>query len=153
MRRINPEYVKAIVEIGNDCPYFKLLSMSIESIGEGSSELVIDLEEKHLQPFGMAHGGVFSSLIDAAAFWAVFAELEEDKGLTTLEMKLNYLAPVQKGRIVGKGRRIKMGSTTGLAEATITDENGRLLSHGTVTLLLIPHWEYGAGKITVPKYI
>jgi len=153
MRRINPEYIKAIVEVGNDCPYFKLLSMTIESLGEGTAELVIDLEEKHLQPFGMAHGGVFSSLIDAAAFWAVFAELDEDKGLTTVEMKLNYLAPVKNGRIVGKGRRIKMGSTTGLAEATITDEHGKLLSHGTATFLLIPHWEYGAGKISVPKYI
>ena len=153
MKRINPEYIKAIVETGNDCPYFRLLSMSIKSLGEGSSVLEIDLAEKHLQPYGMVHGGVFSSIIDAAAYWAVFTEVDENKGLTTIEMKLNYLAPAQKGRILAKGRRIKMGKNMGLAEATVTDEHGKLLSHGTATFLITPHLEYGLGKVTVPKYI
>ena len=152
-KKINPEYLKAITGLANDCPYFKLLSMSIASLGEGRSVLEIDLEEKHLQPFGMVHGGVFSSLIDAAAFWAIFTEVDEHTGLTTIEMKLNYLAPVQKGRIVAKGRRIKMGNTLALAEATVTDEQGKLLSHGTATFMILSSLKYGLGQLKVPKYI
>ena len=37
--------------------------------------------------------GVFSSLIDACGFWAAYTELDEGQGMTTVEMKLNYLAP------------------------------------------------------------
>ena len=33
----------------------------------------------------------------------------DEMGLTTVEMKVNYLAPVQKGRLVAKGQCIKIG--------------------------------------------
>jgi len=153
MKRINPAYIEAVTGLANNCPYFKLLSLCIKSLGKGASVLDIELDKKHLQPFDMVHGGVFSSVIDAAAFWAIFTEVEEGKGLTTLEMKLNYLAPAQKGRMVAKGRCIKMGRTVALGEATITDEQGKLLSHGTATFMILPNLEYGSGKLTVPKYI
>ena len=72
MKRLNPDYVAAIRRTVNQSPYFQLLSMAIVELGEGTSLMEISLGEKHLQPFGMVHGGVFSSLIDASAFWAVF---------------------------------------------------------------------------------
>jgi len=31
-----------------------------------------------MQPFGVVHGGVFSSLIDAAGFWAVYSQANEE---------------------------------------------------------------------------
>jgi len=44
----------------------------------------------------MVHGGVFASLVDTAAYWAVYAEVDEGKRMTTVEMKLNFLAPVRQ---------------------------------------------------------
>jgi len=152
-RRINPEYIETIKQLAKSNPYFSLLSMSIKSLGEGNSVLEIDLDEKHLQNQGMVHGGVFSSLIDAAAFWATFTEVEEDKGMTTIEMKLNYLAPAQKGRLIANGRCIKIGNTLALGEATVTDGHGKLLSHGTATFMILSKPEYRQQKQTVPKFI
>ena len=54
-------------------------------------------------------------------------------------MKLNYLAPAQDGRLIGMGRTIKTGRTLGLADARIEDQKGRLLAHGTVTIMVLPH--------------
>jgi uncharacterized protein (TIGR00369 family) len=96
------------------------------------------LEEKHLQPFGNVHGGVMASVVDAAAFWAVFPQVEEGKGLTTVEVKLNYLAPAQKGKLVARGRCIRIGKTLALGEAQVKDENEVLIAHGTSTLMVIP---------------
>ena len=138
MRKINPEYVERISSITNQCPYFKLLSMKIRELEVGRSLLEIDLQEKHLQPFGLVHGGVFASIIDAASFWAAYSEVTDDSGMTTVDLKLNYLAPAEAGKLIARGRCIKLGKTLGLAEAKVTNERGRLLAHGTSTLMVIP---------------
>ena len=136
--QINPKYTEALAMIVNSCPYFSLLSMEIKDLQWGTSLLEVQLEEKHLQPFGMVHGGVIASVIDAAAFWAVFPQVEKGKGLTTVEMKINYLAPAQKGKLLAQGRCIKMGRSLALGEAQVKDSNGILVAHGTATMMVVP---------------
>ncbi|MFQ5484570.1 MAG: PaaI family thioesterase [Desulfobacterales bacterium] len=137
MNTLNPAYLKAITEVVSHSPFFSLLSMEMKPIVLGESRLEVMIEEKHLQPFGMVHGGVYSSLVDAAAFWSVYPLLEEGVGLTTVEMKLNYLAPASKGYLIARGRNIKMGKTLCLGKASIEDENGRLLAYGTETMMIV----------------
>jgi uncharacterized protein (TIGR00369 family) len=108
VRQLNPEHVRALSGLVSNSPYFSLLSMEVLDLSMGGAHLKIVVHEKHLQPFGMVHGGVYASLIDAAAFWACYCQLEEGLSLTTVEMKLNYLAPTDKGILIGKGRSIKM---------------------------------------------
>jgi len=139
MKKLNAEYIERVTQFVNHCPYFELLSMKLLDVGIGFSLLEVNLAEKHLQPFGFVHGGVFASIIDAAAFWAVFYGIEDQNaGATTVDLKLNYLAPAVSGKLIAKGRQIKLGKTLGYAEATVTDENSRLLAHGTSTLMILP---------------
>jgi uncharacterized protein (TIGR00369 family) len=139
MKMLNPAYVERVNQLINDSPYFKLLSMTIGDAGLGFSLLQIDLARKHLQPFGFVHGGVFASIIDAAAFWALFYEIEDQTAsATSVDLKLNYLAPAASGKLIAKGRRIKLGKTLGYADVTVTDEHGKLLAHGTSTLMILP---------------
>jgi uncharacterized protein (TIGR00369 family) len=116
VKRLNPEYSRLAIEAANGSPYFKLISMSLKALEVGRCLMEVDLAEKHLQPFGMVHGGVFSSVIDAATFWAVFPEVDEGLGMTTVELKINYLAPAQQGRLMVEGRSIKLGKTLGLGK-------------------------------------
>jgi uncharacterized protein (TIGR00369 family) len=153
MRKINPEYKRIICQTASKSPYFTLLSMSLRDFDIGRSLLEIDLEEKHLQPFGMVHGGVFASILDAAAFWAVYPEGDEDCGMTTVDLKINYLAPAVSGRLVAQGRRIKLGRTLGLGEAEVADENGRILAHGTSILMVLPQFPIQAHQALPAKFI
>ncbi|MBW1767429.1 MAG: PaaI family thioesterase [Deltaproteobacteria bacterium] len=137
MKKLNPVYARIVAEKVNQCPYFSLISMNVKSIEMGKSLLEVDIMEKHLQPFGNVHGGVFSSLVDAAVFWAVFTEIDDGLGMTTVELKLNYLAPASTGKMIAKGRRIKTGKTICLGEAYIEDEEGKLLAHGTSTMMIL----------------
>jgi len=60
--------------------------MKLQDVGIDYSVVEITLAKKHLQPFGMVHGGVFASIIDAASFWSVYLGLEDQTaGLTTVD--------------------------------------------------------------------
>jgi uncharacterized protein (TIGR00369 family) len=153
MKVLNPAYVERVNQLINDSPYFKLLSMTIGDAGLGFSLLEIDLARKHLQPFGFVHGGVFASIIDAATFWALFYEIEDQTAsATSVDLKLNYLAPAVSGKLIAKGRRIKLGKTLGYAEATVTDEHGKLLAHGASTLMILPGHRLVIDQPLPPKF-
>ena len=153
MRKLNPQYVEVVSALVNRCPYFTLLSMSVRDIGIGYSLLDIDVQKKHLQPFEAVHGGVCASIIDAAAFWAVFPEVDENVGMTSVDLKVNYLAPAQGGKLIARGRRIKLGKTLGLGEAEVINEENTILAHGTSTLIVLRN-RGGAPKNSLPpKFI
>ncbi|HDZ22998.1 MAG TPA: PaaI family thioesterase [Desulfobacteraceae bacterium] len=153
MKKLNPEHVKAVVGIVNDCPYFRLLSAQLVSLSWGESHLELEVQQKHFQPYGLVHGGVCASILDAAAFWAVYACFEDVVGLTTVEIKVNYLAPVKEGRLIAKGRCIKAGKSIGLGDATIEDDKGRLVAHGTSTLMVIDSMEIKGQATFPPKFL
>ena len=151
--RLNPKYIEAISKVVNNSPYFSLLSMKIKDLEWGTSLLEVQLEEKHLQPFGYVHGGAIASVMDAATFWAVFPKVKDGMGLTTVEIKVNFLAPIQKGKLVAKGRCIKIGKTLALGDATIYDARGNLLGHGTATMMIVPDLKVEGQENLPPKLI
>ena len=150
---LNPAYLDHVNRLVNSSPYFQLLSMKLVEAGIGSSRLEIDLDRKHLQPFGFVHGGVFASIIDAACFWALFHGIEDpNASATTVDLKLNYLAPAASGKLIAKGRQIKLGRTLGYAEATVTDEAGKILAHGTSTLMVLSERPLAIDSPLPPKF-
>ncbi|MFW6055039.1 MAG: PaaI family thioesterase [Thermodesulfobacteriota bacterium] len=151
MKSINPEWIRQIQSADN--PYFDLQQMSIQDLGWGTARLEISLARRHLQPFGVVHGGVCASLLDAAGFWAVFTRVDPKAGMTTIELKINYLSPIVNGRLIGLGSCIKLGRSLGLGEARIEDENGRLLAHGTTTVMVKPDMPLPESIQAVPKYL
>ena len=153
MKSINSGWLKAIQDTVNPCPYFDLQQMVIQDIAWGTSLLVIRLGERHMQPFGVVHGGVFASLIDAAGFWAVFSQADPEVGMTTVDLKINYLAPAKGGMLTGKGSCIKLGRTLGLGEATIENDQGQIVAHGTSTVMIQPFLQLPEAVRAVPKYI
>ena len=153
IRKLNPAHVAAVIKAVNTCPYFTLLSMEIRSVDWGESHLEVAVQEKHLQPYGMVHGGVCASLVDAAAFWAVYSQMSEDIGLTTVEIKLNYLAPVSEGRLIGRGKSIKLGKTICLSEASIEDDKGNIVAHGTSTMMVLDSLKIQGQSHFPPKFL
>ena len=70
--------------------------------------------------------------------------------MTTVDLKLNYLKPVRTGRLRAEGRCLRAGRQVSYAEASVLDEAGGLIAHGTSTLMALP----GKGlRIGVPKFL
>lgn len=136
MKKINPEHIEAILDLANEGPYIKLLSMNVCEIRPGYCRMEVDLNTNHLNPFGGVHGGVHASLIDTAAYWAVYCDLEENVGLITIDLKVDNLSAVKEGKLVVEGKKIKVGRNICLSEVTVMDGQGKALAHGTSKLMI-----------------
>lgn len=137
MQEINPKHIQELLSLINHSPYFELLSMKGCELGIGYSKIEVDLARKHLNPFGSIHGGVYASVIDAAAYWAVYCELEENIGFTSLDVKVDNLSPIKEGKMIIRGKSLKIGRSICLAEATVKDTQGKLLAYGTSKLMIV----------------
>jgi uncharacterized protein (TIGR00369 family) len=93
-----------------------------------------------LNPLGQVHGGVALTLIDSAAGCAVHTELPAGVGYTTVETKVNFTRPIAAdgAAVRCEGRVVSRGRTIATAEAYLRSEEGKLLAHGTSTLIILP---------------
>jgi len=88
-----------------------------------------DVEEKHLQHSVMCTAAFLPPLW-IQRFLAVFCKLDENVGITSVDLKLNYLAPVQKGKLIARGRCIKLGKTLGLGKRRLPAVKASSLHRG-----------------------
>ena len=112
--------------------------LGIESLGmkDGAFVLELELEERHMSMAARAHGGVLFSMLDTALGRAVIAELPPGRGRATVELKINYFRPVQRGRIRASGRCVQRTRSLAYAEGEIVNEEGRMLARATGTFFL-----------------
>jgi uncharacterized protein (TIGR00369 family) len=113
--------------------------MKVMEIGSGYSIVVATILKNHMNPFGGLHGGVYASAIDTAAYWSAYCDLPENMGLVSIDIKVDFIAPIVDGDILVRGNRIKAGKSIHLTEAKMFDSNGKLLAHGTSNLLVTPN--------------
>jgi uncharacterized protein (TIGR00369 family) len=136
MTRLNPAHLQQVMDIINQAPFFRLLSMTVLELEAGRATLDLAVAEKHHNPFHGVHGGVFCSVIDTAAYWAVYGELDEPAGMVTLDVTVHHLAPILGRRLLVTGRSLKVGQSICLAEASARTEDGRLVGQGTSKLMV-----------------
>jgi uncharacterized protein (TIGR00369 family) len=118
-------------------PAAQLIGMALESFGPGEAVVALQAEPRHGNPMGTVQGGLLAALADAAMGWAYMTTLEEGESYTTLEMKINFLKPVWKGRVAARARVRKAGRTVGLVECDVFDAEEGLLAHALSTCLVL----------------
>lgn len=118
-------------------PYWKHMNMSVETGPDGKIQVVMEVTEELLQVYGNVHGGAIFGLMDSCIAVAVNQELGSEKGAPTVEMKINYLRPVNKGRMTGRGRVIKRGQSIVVGQGEIFDSEDRIVAFGTGTFMVI----------------
>jgi uncharacterized protein (TIGR00369 family) len=93
-----------------------------------------------LNPLGAVHGGWALTLIDSACGCAVHTELDAGVGYTTVETKVNFTRPIAPdgGAVRCEGRVLSRGRQIATAEAQLRSADGKLLAHGTSTLIILP---------------
>ena len=136
MAAMNPEHANAVIELINRSPYFELLGIELVELAEGSCRVACDFQRKHMNAFGGAHGGAYASLLDCAAYWALYGLLDEDEGFTTMDLSTTCLKATGAGSVTATGRVVKRGRTVCLCEAEAHDERGALLAHATSKMLV-----------------
>jgi uncharacterized protein (TIGR00369 family) len=136
----NPAYLEAVQNLVRNGNYPSLLGMTLDELEIDRCLVGVDIDRRHLQPYGIVHGGVLASLLDTATFWAAFVRVPQDCGLVNVDLKLNYLEAVlpTAGRLVTEGRCIRPGRTLSYTEAHVRDGSGKLIAHATSTIMALP---------------
>ncbi|MFO1463921.1 MAG: PaaI family thioesterase [bacterium] len=103
-----------------------LLGYDVESYAEGSARTSLLIEDKHLSPAGVTHGGVISAFVDFSMGAAVFSKLAKGERTSTIEFKINYLSPVQVGEKIFCDAKVKFkGRSHAVIECHVFREEGK----------------------------
>ena len=121
-------------------PMASTLGFRLSEVGPGRALFEGEPGEHLLNPLGSVHGGWALALIDSAAGCAVHSELPAGTGYATVETKVNFTRAIApdgltvrcEGRVVTRGRQIAT------AEARLVSKDGKVLAHGTSTLIILP---------------
>jgi uncharacterized protein (TIGR00369 family) len=149
-RVFNPLYRERLFSLIDEAPFVRHMGMRITDLAWGRAAFEMTPAEFRLQPYGVVHGGNIATLIDSATFWACYLSMGSDEdGLASVDLKLNYLVPARVETLHSTGTLIKAGKTLSYAEADVRTSDGRLVAHGTSTLMRLP----GLGvKLGIPLW-
>jgi len=89
------------------------LGIELTEIAEDHVRGRMRVDGRHLHPMGYVHGGAWVALADTVAAWGTMRNLPEDRGFTTVELKINVLASAIDGdELTAVGRPLHVGSRT-----------------------------------------
>ncbi len=120
-------------------PIGEAMSFWITEIGDGVAVFEGEPGAHLLNPMGAVHGGWTLTLIDSAAGCAGLSLLPAGSGFATIETKANLSRPITKdiGRVRAEGRVVVQGRQIVSAEARVLSPDGKVLAHGTSTLMIV----------------
>ncbi len=114
--------------------FYALLGMRLEELGEGTSRFVMLAEPRFFNAGGVVHGGAIASIADASVAAALATLVDHEREMmATVEMKINYIAPVRGGEITCEARIIQKGRSVAVGEASVSDADGKLLARAMAT--------------------
>jgi 1,4-dihydroxy-2-naphthoyl-CoA hydrolase len=97
----------------------------------------IVVDERHLHPGGLVHGGAWVALADSVAAWQTFRHLPPGHDFTTIEMKLNVFGAGRPGDVlVATAEHLHAGRSTHVVECRVRREES-LVANLLVTQFVI----------------
>jgi len=97
----------------------------------------IVVDDRHLHPGRLVHGGAWVALADSVAAWQTFRHLPPGHDFTTIEMKLNVLAGGRPGdELIATAEHLHAGRTTHVVEVRV-HRGERLVANLVVTQLVL----------------
>ena len=120
-------------------PIGGLMGFRLVEVDEGRAVFEGTPGPNLLNPLGAVHGGYALALIDSACGCAVHTSLDAGVGYTTVETKVNFTRPIDPngGPIRCEGRVLSRGRSIATSEAYLRSAEGKLLAHGTSTLIIL----------------
>ncbi|HTT94122.1 MAG TPA: PaaI family thioesterase [Solirubrobacterales bacterium] len=99
----------------------------------------IEMRDELRQPYGILHGGVYSSLIESLCSFATAAAVWEDGKIAMGQaIEVSFLRPVTKGHAEARAVARHRGRTTWVWQAEILDDDERLCAVAKMTMAVRP---------------
>jgi uncharacterized protein (TIGR00369 family) len=119
-------------------PYLDYFEITLEEVRAGYARFRMPVLGEYMQGAGFLQGGLIVALADEAIAHAAMTVLEPSFGITTVELKCNFLASVKKGELIAEASIFKKGRTLIIGDCLVKDENDRDVLRCTATFLMFP---------------
>ena len=115
--------------------FVRAAGMQLDEVSGTAVSGHIDLSAEHHTPWGIVHGGVYTSAVESAASIGASTAVRE-RGMVAVGLTntTHFLRSVTEGRVEVRAVALNQGRTQQLWQVDVIDERGRLLSHGEVRL-------------------
>jgi uncharacterized protein (TIGR00369 family) len=107
--------------------------MQVEEATPDFCRMRLSFRPELQQAGGLVHGGAIASLLDSAGVMAIKAGVESEiKGIPTITMTVNYLAPAREIDVLAEAWIIRRGRSIIFAEVKALSPSGDLLATAQV---------------------
>lgn len=105
---------------------------------DGYARFEIDIGPQHHNPNGIAHGGVYATILDTTLGSAGCWEGNHDtfRPSMTLNLNVSYVAQSRGTRLICEARRVGGDKSIYFSEGEVRDETGLVLARATGTFKL-----------------
>ncbi len=132
----DPEIAAAAVKFSGEVTGLPgYLGIRTTDLGPGTMTAELDMREELLNPFGTAHGGVLTALVDHVLGAVLYPLMPRGSWAATTEFKVNLLAPVRDGVLRARSEVMAMTKRTAVVRIDVTNGERLVgLAQGTVTI-------------------
>mgnify|MGYP002660635554 FL=1 len=109
--------------------------MRLVELGDGWARGELQLEERHRNPMGIVHGGVYCTMMDQVAGTAACTR---GSICRTVNCEVRFLAPAQGGHLTSHAEAVRMGRSIAVIRAWVEDTEGTVCAEGIYTFRLKP---------------
>lgn len=117
-------------------PFMELLGISFDEITPTTVRGSVAADERHHQPWGLVHGGLYTTVIETFATTGAF-EAVKDSGQNAVGVSntTDFLRPHQSGRLDVEAFAINQGRSQQLWQVEIRrQDDAKLVARGQVRL-------------------
>lgn len=137
VKALAPEVEANLRERLTQNPFVRFMGVQVPELGEGYARFTLEIRPDFHNSQGFLQGGVIAALADEAVAYALFSLVAEGEMISTVEMKINFLAPVQQGVLEAQAHIRKRGRTLSLGEVEVS-QDARLVAKGMCTYIHQP---------------
>lgn len=128
------------------------LGLTFVRAGPDEAVAVLELRPRHLQPYGLVHGGVYAAMIETVCSTAAAINtMPQGRHAVGLENSTSFLRAVRDGKLTCRAVPMIKGHRTHVWSAEVLDEEGRLLATGRVRMLCLDQGQAVAGESVALK--
>jgi uncharacterized protein (TIGR00369 family) len=119
-------------------PIQSALGFELVEVSDGFSKFQLVPGEHLYGSLNSVHGGVVATLLDSAMGAAVMTTLDSAANYSTATLTVHLTRAIthRTTKVIAEGWVVHRGSRIVTAEGRLTDEQGRLLAHGSATCVL-----------------
>jgi len=118
-------------------PFLDHFGITMTDMASGYACFKMPVRPEYLQGARIMQGGLIVALADEAIAHAMMTQLAPDEGLTTIELKSNFLAGIASGELVARATVFKKGQSLIIGDCIVTSSEGKNICRVSATFMLL----------------